>query len=986
MSHTAWRAQDGAFPGSASSITQTRDGYIWIASDSGLLRFDGIKFVKWKLPQDGEVFATLASADGALWVGTGRGVFKIQHGRVEVTDAKPSRYKTLLEDPKGGIWTVRTHVVDGSGPLCEIQGRAARCFGKPEGIDCAYSDALAQDAQGRFWLGGDKGLCIWRPGAGELLPFGTTAFKSLTGVTAIIPASDGAMLVGFHQPGRQLGLQQVIGKTFRPFRAAGLDGATLAVTALFRDRAGALWIGTEDQGLYRVAGDKVDHISRSDGLSSNQVTGFFEDKEGSVWVASTGGVDRFHDRPIAAFTEREGLLSDSVAAVLATRDGAIWTSTADGLNRLRDGKISAFTDKTGLPGHTATALFEDHAGRLWLGVDNDLAYFDGRAFHIVRTEDGGPIGAVLQIAEDAGRHIWLVAIHGQYSLFRLDQTGAAEPMPLPGGVLPHSITTTPDGGVWVDDWASDIVDMQPGRTRWISGPNQPHSIRAMLFGPDGGIVVAARTGLLHLHAGRWSLLTAASGLPCTEAESLGYDRAGALWVRLQCGVLVIDKADVEAWLRKDGGLPRFRFLGAFDGARAGVASFSPAQTRSPDGRVWFATDGPLLTLDPDRLALNPLPPPVHIEQIIADHRAYDRSSRVEIPPLSREVQINYSGLSFVAPDNMAYRYRLSGVDRDWTDAGSRRSAFYSNLPPGPHTFQVIASNNNGMWNTVGDAINIDVLPAVYQTWWFRVVALVFTIATLWFLVTLRDRYVTAEIEARLAERQAERLRIARELHDTLLQGFHGLLARFQVVANAIPDDEPARPMMDALLDRADEILVEGRDRVRDLRLTENDGSQLLASLETIAFDLERRGSAPIEVKLIGAPLPLNPDCQREITAIAKEVLTNAFLHASATSVTCVLIYTRTQFILRCSDDGVGIDPEILSAGGRPGHWGLIGTRERAAKVGARLTIAGAAPGTVVELRVKGRIAYPRGGRLKKLDPMGLADVLRRRWRHGTSRQ
>jgi signal transduction histidine kinase len=365
-------------------------------------------------------------------------------------------------------------------------------------------------------------------------------------------------------------------------------------------------------------------------------------------------------------------------------------------------------------------------------------------------------------------------------------------------------------------------------------------------------------------------------------------------------------------------------------------------------------------------------PAVHVEQVIADHRTLGAAKAITLPPKTRDVEIDYAGLSFVAPQKMQFRYRLVGLDQSWQSVGTRRTAFYMNLKPGKYRFQVSASNNDGVWNTAGDSIAISILPTFFQTIWFKAIVVLLIVGLLWLGVWLRIRYVTEQMEARLSARQAERIRIARELHDTLLQGFHGLLMRFQVVAAAIPTELAARSMMEAALDRAEDVLVAGRDRVSDLRSMDDGGSSLPQELKRLALGLERDGRVPIKDRCSGTPRPLSPAVQMEILAIASEALTNAYRHAQATSIFWDLTFSTTTVTLVCGDNGVGIDPQTMKAGGREGHWGLTGMHERARQIGGVLKINSAPGQTTVTLILNTRLALFRqlGRRLFLWTPSG----------------
>jgi signal transduction histidine kinase len=370
-------------------------------------------------------------------------------------------------------------------------------------------------------------------------------------------------------------------------------------------------------------------------------------------------------------------------------------------------------------------------------------------------------------------------------------------------------------------------------------------------------------------------------------------------------------------------------------------------------------------LDPIHPQKNLVPPAVHIEQVIADRRSYPPSSDLTLPALTGDIRIDYAGLSFVAPQKVRFRYKLEGHDADWQDPGARRQAFYSDLPPGRYRFRVIACNNDGLWNEAGATLDFVVSPAIYQTIWFQVVLLLLGLSLLWLLLRLRIRQLTADIQSRMAERLGERERIARELHDTLLQGFHGLLLRFQVVNRLIAKNEKAHAIMDDAMNRADQLMSESRERIRDLRGETGAIAALPEALSAIGE--ERRFDVSIGFRLVieGAPRELDPMIRDEMYLIGREAIVNALIHSLGSMVEVEINYDSSGVRLRVRDDGKGIPPEILRSGGVAGHWGLSGMQERALKIGGHFKIwNGAGAGTEVELKVPGGVAYPREARPK----------------------
>ena len=953
--HLSWRVQDGDVAGVVYGITQTKDGYLWIATDGGLERFDGRQFQPWTIPGSQVAFSVLGARDGSLWVGTGHAVVRVNGGRSDLVRNLVGRVNAFVEGQDGSLWLARSRSRGPEGPLCNLKSGSFRCYGAAEGIRCPYAAALAQDRQGRFWMGDSEGVCTWKAGKSEFFPVRNNPFRNLQAVSAVAARPDGSVLVGYIHPGADLGLQSIASGRSTPFVADGIDGATLAVSALLVDREGGIWVGTEHDGIYHVANGKADHFTTADGLTSNNIQFFYEDREASIWAGTVGGIDQFHRLPLAPFSIREGLSSEQVPSVLAARDGTIWTASQQGIDVLHDGKVTNIQRRDGLPGAAATAFFEDHAGRIWAGVDNGLAIYGGGRFTLIRKPGGAPLGAVMQLAEDANHDVWVVSVGRPYRLYRIRADRFLDEVRPPGD--PRRIAADPDGTMLVAMQDGRLVRYRGGRLSEFGKERTPVQMTQLVVAPDGSMLGATAAGIFHGIRGKWSRLGIAGGLPCEDVLGMVFDKAGSLWLRLQCGIAIIDANSLQRFWLNGSSRVAVTLLDITDGARPGAPSFTPAATRAPDGKLWFATDGVLLAADPASLQTNTLPPPVHVERIVADHRSYPAASDTRLPALTRDVEIDYSGLSFVVPQKVKYRYRMLGLDESWQDVGARRAAFFMNLAPGDYTFQVKASNNSGVWSPAGDSIRFTILPAFYQTLWFRLAAAALAAALLWLASSMRLRSVTSQIEARLSERQAERARIARELHDTLLQGFQALVLRFQNILDKIPAAEPVHSLIEQELERADVVLAEGRNRVRDIR-----GAAGLSSLREVfnqaADSTGILSPAAFVYSEIGVPRDLSPIAQGEIAAIGFEAICNAAKHAGAKNIEARLSYGRNSLLLKVSDDGTGIDPHTLDSGGREGHYGLVGMRERAHRIQAKFKITSTrGGGTTIALAVPGSIAY-----------------------------
>jgi signal transduction histidine kinase len=382
---------------------------------------------------------------------------------------------------------------------------------------------------------------------------------------------------------------------------------------------------------------------------------------------------------------------------------------------------------------------------------------------------------------------------------------------------------------------------------------------------------------------------------------------------------------------------------------------------SGDGKLWFAVFGGVAMIDPAHLANNDVSPPVFIRSLTANGESYSTYHDLTLPKSTREVSLDYTALSLTLSERNRFRYKLVGLGKDWKDAGARRQAFYTNLEPGTYTFQVIAANNDGVWNETGASLLFEIPPTVFQTMWFRT-AVAFSLAILlWMVVLMILRQSIRRTEARLRERVAERERIARELHDTLLQGFQMLVLRFQVITDTLSPDNPATKLLEESLSRSERALQEGRDKVSALRSEAESGEDLAAELRQFGKDLSSESTTTFQFSVEGRPIALQAVVHEEIRLIAREAIANAFRHAGAKEIKCQFIFTRRDFVFVCSDDGRGIPETVLRAKEVRKHWGLVGMRERARQIGAVLYVGPAGPGgTKIELKLRGSIAYAGG--------------------------
>ncbi len=440
---------------------------------------------------------------------------------------------------------------------------------------------------------------------------------------------------------------------------------------------------------------------------------------------------------------------------------------------------------------------------------------------------------------------------------------------------------------------------------------------------------------------------------------------GDLWLNGSSGITHVPAAELRAWLAEPAHAVSAERFDALDGlvGLSGDRVPDPSAIQSPDGRLWFATTKALMWLDPSALEKNRnrVPPPVQITSVTGDGVVYPPSRAARISARIEKFQFDYTALSLAIPERVRFRYKLEGIDNDWTEAGTRRQAFYNSLPPGDYRFRVMACNNDGLWNEEGSALDFYLVPAFYQTWWFRTLLAMLAGLFAWVLIRLRIVTITRQLEARLAVRLDERERIARELHDTLLQGLLGLMLRFQFAVDELPPLSPERTALTEALDQAERVMTEGRERVKSLRSAHDEPCDLVEELTGIGYQLSALSPAEFKLSLHGARRPLQALIHSEVVLVVREALMNAYKHSGADTIGVDLHFQRSCFSVAVQDNGKGIDPEILKRGHREDHWGLPGMRERVLKLGASFAIERRpSGGTRIALKIPASIAYQAG--------------------------
>jgi signal transduction histidine kinase/ligand-binding sensor domain-containing protein len=983
--HTAWRVQEGAFESAVNAIAQTADGYMWIGTDSGLVRFDGVRFRPWTPPADDRLSSTaiislLAASDGTLWIGTLTGLLSWKNDRLQ--EHVSGRIGAILEDRQRRIWVARSRMMRErdlgvrsalTGGLCQVVGDHPGCVGGNDQMRLLTADALSEDAAGALWIGAPNQLMRWHDGSVDSYLRDQLEGSALPSVHSIAAAPDGSVWVAIPREG--LGLFHVVKGALSRGVVQGID--TEQITSLFVDRDRSLWMGTSNNGVYRVHGERGDHFSSEHGLSGNEVHGFFEDREGNLWVVTSKGLDCFGESAVVSFSAAEGLAPGEAGTVVASDDGTIWVGRTDRLNALRGDQVTSIP----VPGRTVTALFEDHAGRLWVGLDTMLTIYEHGRFRPVSRADGSAIRGAVAIAEDREHDVWVTLgiTSPDRKLFRIRDLRVQQEFAPDRVPLVRRLAADPTGGIWLGFEDGNLGHYQHGTFEIFPMPQGTTAtgelrLPGLTVDADGSAWISTWSGLVRWKNHEMKTLTSRNGLPCNSIVSAIRDDRATLWLNTKCGFVAIADAELEQWWERPDRTPRMTMLDALDGALLpqGPKRLQPAVAKSADGRLWFVSDAYLQMIDPAGLKQNGIPPPVYVEGVRVDRKEYAVGGIVRLPAGSRDIEISYTGLSYSIPQKVRFRYKLEGRDDQWQDAGTRRQAFYSDLPPRAYRFRVIASNNDGLWNESGASLDFSIAPAYYQTASFRTGIVVAVLALVWAMYTLRVRRLAQQFDARFQERVNERTRIARELHDTLLQSFHGVMFRFQAAANVLPDRPlDAKQRLETALKQGQYAIREGRDAVQGLRDSTMIANDLAVALRAVGEELaasEAIGAhgrhATVDVATQGTPHALRPIIRDDVYRIGSEALRNAFRHARARRIEVEIRYGARQFQLRVRDDGQGIEASTLDAH-RAGHFGLPGMRERAEQIGGQLEVwSEAGMGTEVAFTIPGAAVYssPRARR------------------------
>ena len=752
--HTSWKVRDGFAKGMILSIAQSPDGYLWLGTEFGLVRFDGVRAVPWK-PSSGQQLpsditgALLFARDGTFWIGTINGLASLKDGKLTLHPEMAGQHiAQLIQDHEGTIWAVAHTSLVGT-KICSIRNAGVECQGVEGSVGVAVG-GLHEDSMQNLWVGVPNGFWRWKPGPPKFF----SAVADVLGVIAFGEDEQRALLVALKN-----GVHRFVnGQIERhPLPYPGLASS---VDKIFRDRDGGFWFGTLDHGLVHVHQGKAESFSASDGLSGDTVFSIFEDREGDVWVATSDGIDQFRSYSVPTISQRQGVSNAVIISAMAARDGRVWIASLGGLDIWDHGRVSAFRPSNrgwNSAGSTSGSVpnfpFEDSSGRIWVSAGGELGYLDHGRFV---TAGGYPGGAVRALAEGARGNFWVAS--PESGLFELFQEKVVQHLSWRGLGLKQDILALAvdhgTEGLWLGFIQGGIAYVRESKVQALYsaaeglGRGAVHDLR---IDSRGALWAATEGGLSRIEGGHISTLTSRNGLPCDAVYWSIEDDDHAMWLYMPCGLMRISKEQLNAWEADAKTTIDVKVLDTSDGVQtppmtAVYGGSGPLVTRSRDGKIWFTASGGVSILDPHHLLINSLPAPVHIEQIVADDKAYNPAAGLRLSSRIHYLAIDYTALSLAVPEKVRFRYRLEGVDPGWREVVNDREVQYSNLSPGHYRFRVIAANNSGVWNEQGDTVEFDILPTWYQTLLFRTVCAFAFLLFLWWAYFLRVRQLRGQEE------------------------------------------------------------------------------------------------------------------------------------------------------------------------------------------------------------------------------------------------
>ncbi len=949
-----WTTRSGLPEGGVHAIAQTPDGYLWIGTDNGLVRFDGFNFspVGSASPvlQNDPILGLITDSDGVLWVRMqAAGVLRYSHGKFESVASGPggilsmvtamSRENNggvLLFDLRNGTIRIQPGKFDELAPARVLPG-------------AAVTSSIAEMPNGKIWQGTlGAGLFYLVDGRATRVTAGLREKK----INCVLPVGDKELWVGTDH-----GLFRWDGSVFSRVALPRSVGQPQVLTIL-RDRDSNMWVGTA-AGLLRINAGGIS-LSDEQAFRNGAVDALFEDREGNLWIGGPGGVERIRDSAFLTYSTAAGLPSETNGPVYIDSENRTWFAPAQGGFYLLDGgKVRPVE-----PALLAKDVIYSISGRnheIWIGRQRGgltrLDYNNGIiTSHTYTRTNGLAQNSVYAVHQARDGAVWAGTLSGGVSKFK---DGQIVTYTTKNGLASNtvaSIIETRDGAVWFATPNGLSVLSNGHWTTYAARDGLPSDDVNCLFEDSLGVLwIGTSNGVALFSSGRVQAPRDVPGMLRSQIHGTAADKKGWLWIATSTHVLRVQR---DKLVRGTLTMADVREYGLADGLPSTeVAKRNNSVVADPLGKIWFSMARGLSVVDPSHITDNSPPAIPHVEAISADNNAVSLGNSVRIPSTHKRITFDYTGLSLAVPERVRFRYMLEGFDRTWSEPVVSREAVYTNLAPAGYRFRLIASNSDGEWNGPEAVVAVTVAPAIWQTWWFRSVCLLIVGSGILLLYQFRLRSLTYQMNVRFEERLAERTRIAQELHDTLLQGFLSASMQLHVADDRLPENSPVKPMVSRVLTLMKDVIEDGRNTLRGLRSRSYELRDLAQAFSRIPEELSLQQPIDYRVIVEGPPRPLHPVIRDDVYRIGREALVNSFRHAQASSIEVEIEYGASQLRVNVRDNGVGIDPQVLRTG-REGHWGLSGMRERAERIGAQLTVwSRPAGGTEIELSVPAALAF-----------------------------
>jgi ligand-binding sensor domain-containing protein/signal transduction histidine kinase len=935
------------------AVTQTRDGYLWVGTEDGLARYDGAKFaifdkVSGKLPGN-FIYCLFEDASGSLWIGTNGGLVRYRAGRFETLGREAGLADAFVygiaQDREGTLWMSANY------KLWRYRGGTFTCFDplKERGETLGGVIDVTVDRKDEVWIILKGGVvCRFRENRFEAVP--DLAGAKGEPLERISTDSEGAVWISNYRSGAycyENGQVTFFGQK---------DGLSHSVTSrIMRDRAGSVWLGTE-LGLARIANGKCSVLQSDAREPAIAVSAVFEDREGNLWAGTEGkGLHRFTDAAFTSFGLEAGLPGGAVKAVCEDSDHRLWLATSDGVYyRSGDRFVQAIAAKERLGGDLSWLELlpdpRDHS--LWIGTMFGLFHYQAETLTEYTTRDGLPSNGVLSLCLDHEGTLWIGCESG---LVYLKQGKFAAPDVLQGdthGAQVRNLVEDHAGGLWIGTASGPILYKDGALTRFGKKDGLSSIACFQIYvGSDGVVWVSTWNGGLSRYTGNgFFTYFQKDGLPSDQIYAVVDDPGrGDLWLGSEKGVFRVNQKTLDDF--RVGRIDHIfgTTFGVADGLRSPEinANGKPDVIRTEDGKLWWSLDQGTAVVNPNRLVLHNTVGPTVIQRLTADDHPL-ANSNPELLPGTRRLEIEYASITYAAAEKVQFRYRLDGVDRNWFNAGSRREAIFTNLGPGNYRFRVQASADGvASWDETAE-IAFYVRPYFYETWWFFALCAAAVIFLVWLILTLRRSRLEAHFRAVISER----VRVAGEIHDSLAQGFASAAMLLDSLDRLVPQDSPLRLRLKSVRYILGTSLTDARSMIATLRGQTTQREALESELQRLVERLRPISTAPIQLDFAGEAVPAVPVAvKEELIRICQEGINNSIRHANAQQ-----IWVRLQaedhrgLRLVVGDDGKGFDVGRTTDSSEANHFGLLGIRERAARIGAQFEIR-SQPGGGTELKL-----------------------------------